>query len=226
MHVRLTDGVWASTDGTDIHIGVLEGDIDQGWSAKLGLLPSRTLPAVIRRLNLGGVWTDGRLDLSVASGVARLAFAGTTCVLDVRAAARLQVFATHVRLGLRTGAADTTEQATPVRVATERGGLRVVDAVHAGTPLADPELQGGRNGTVLLALPTDRGMLRLDLPALPLLVAAAEASADASNLVLRVPRPDAEALWLPVGAANARQVAAEAQWLLPAFARRLGERRR
>lgn len=220
MHIRLTEGTWAMSHGADVHIGLLRGAIDRGWQASFATLPGRVLPAVVRRLNLDGIWTDGTVDVSVASGMARLVVEGRTVLLDPRATARLQVFCTHVRHELVRRQPDP---GPPVRVATERAGLRVIDLTRAGEQVGATTMRPAAHGAVEMAVPTTTGPLRLSLPALPLLVAAAEADADRDTLVLRVPRVDAEALWLPLPAHEARQAAAEAQWLLPAFARRIGQ---
>ena len=220
MHARLDEGMWAVHRDGAVHLGILEGDLRAGWHARFGTIPAEDLGIVAAYLNTAGSWTNGRTRIRAAKGMACIHLAdGPVRLLHQHAAARLQVLCTIVDRG---AALADPAPAQPARVTPRRGGL-AIDVAVVGHPLADGAVTADPQGGVRMSVPTSAGPLELLLPALPLLVAAAEATND--DMALRLWGTDAVGadVVVQVPADTARAAAAEAQWLLPGFARRFGE---
>ena len=221
MHARLDEGMWAVRRGGEIHLGILEGDLDTGWHARFGTIPAGELGIVATNLNTAGSWSSGRTRIRAAKGMACIHLAeGPVRLLHQHAAARLQILCTVVDRGLPVPDPVPTR---PVGVTPRRGGL-ALDVRVDGRPLAEGVVSADPNGGVGLSVPTSTGPLDLHLPALPVLVAAAEAENDDMPLRLWGTTTDGTDVVMEVPTAAARTAAAEAQWLLPGVARRFGEK--
>lgn len=220
MDTRLGDGLWAFGRAGEVHIGLLDGDMRRGWRPSFASLPGRVLPAVIRRLNTGGLWTNGRVEIAVQAGRSHLLLPdGLRADLDTDATARLQVFCSHVRAGRDRAAPG---EGTPLAVATSRGGLLVRQDRWPGMPTGQAHVTAAAGAVVRADVPTVAGPTTLSLPALPVLVAAAEAGQDDTTLAVEVLVGE-ERVAVAVDAHDAEQAAAEAQWLLPSLTRRVGQ---
>lgn len=224
MRARVDRGVWAIAHEGDLHLGLLKGDIEQGWTGSFGTIPADSLAGVASRLNIGGFWSNG--DLTLAAGVdgALITLQDQAVLrLDNEAAARLQIVCALV--AARHAPAEAI-QAPPSVVASTQGGLRVSESRGIGECLGPGAVDAGRDGHVIVLVPTTAGPLALTIPALPVLVAAAEAVRGSDHLLVRVDSGDGPEMRVEVDAAAAQQAAAEAQWLLPAFGRRFGDHAR
>lgn len=221
MQVRLAEGVWARFTAERLHLGRLTGDLGHGWSTAYAHVSARALPALIRRLNLGGLWTDGRTTVSVAAGSARIEFdSAVVAVLTVEQTARLQVACSVFRCR-PPGQSHEDRAGLPgsalTGVRTSRGRLRL-----PGTMVGSPTGPGrvvADDGVVRVQVDTTAGRLEVVLPALEMLVAASEAGRDRRAVTVEVTGPDTDPVSIELPADASVQAAAEAQWLLPGFTR-------
>jgi hypothetical protein len=229
--VQLARGVWALVVDRGLWIGVLGGDFESGWRSQVGLLQREELPHLRRALTSGGlsagesvsVAADGRnAVLVVDGGQVEERGRGQGVLLDEVAAARLQVLCT----ARPRPAAPAGRQATAAEVeVVGRGVIEVAGtALLADAPLG-ARLVGiaptgpGEVGVLTRPLEDAGTALALRLPALPVLLAAAEAGRDDVDVELRVRGADG-VLVAGIPAHEAMRSSADAQWLLPALLRR------
>ncbi len=215
--VRLTDGVWAVRDEGGVWVGVLDGDIDRGWRSHVERIHLADEAAVVRALNLGHAFDGDRIIVRVDRRGTTVSLAGGHhALLDVSASVRLQILCTP-----RPVPAPTTEPAPTLPVGSARGGLRVYDTPVLGDGVRVSGVAARHSGTVMLDLLSDRGLFRLPLPALPLLLAGAEATCDDRPVTLRLVDRSGHVTVVRAAADVCQQAAADAQWLIPALVRKL-----
>lgn len=224
MRARVDSGVWAVAHGGDLHLGMLKGDIEHGWAGSFGTIPGSSLTTVAHRLNTGGFWSDGDMTLAAGADGALITLPDNVLLrLDHEAAARLQIVCSLVAVDHQPA---TIPVVGPSAVTSTSRGLMVSEARGIGECLGLGAVDADRDGHVVVLVPTTAGPLSLRVPALPVLVAAAEAGRLGEHMEIQIDSGDGPGMQVVVSAEMAQQAAAEAQWLLPAFGRRFGDHAR
>ncbi len=214
--VRLSDGVWVLPDPDGPFLGILGGDIDHGWRSHVEQLDDRDRPAVVRALNLGHAFTTDQIAVRTdRRGVVLDLAGGHHAVLDDAAAARLQI----ICAGAPRRAVPDRDGSRPLPVGSARGGLRVYDVPPLGLEPRVEAVVATGDAVVTVHVVSSSGPFVLPLPALPVLLAAAEAACDGTAMTLWLNDLGGAVSVVEVDAPAAQQAAADAQWLIPALRR-------